>query len=162
MHVVESEQRLIDCPSDCSLLWHTVFDNFCVYLLHDFAAFVKWVHQTEHLQVFAVVGFDNGGDEGVVHHAQDVVLTLYELFVARLEPDLLQHKAHAIVIQLLNDKHLTHVSRADPLAFEVNFVDVVGRQHAFNFEKAIVLLRYSFTLAAVLKHVRVKIFASLD
>lgn len=90
--------------------------------------------QAQGLGLVVVVCLDNSRDEGVVHHSQNVVLTLHEIFKSLLQQDFFQNKVHLVVVLLLRDIDSPLVSGANLLPFIVDLIDVFSLENTSDLE----------------------------
>jgi hypothetical protein len=100
VHVIKRKQHLVDSPCNALLIGFLIFvDN----LIRDFATFVEGSNETQHLRLLVVIRFNNVSNEGVVHHPQNIVLTLEECLVSFFQVYLFKYKTHLVVVFLLDD-----------------------------------------------------------
>lgn len=137
MHVIQRQQHLVDCPRNIFLTWDFVFN---VNHMRDFTTFVEWMDHTEDLLFVVVIGLDNGRNKWMVHYTKNIVFSLQKLLEPALKNDLLHHKTHVFIIDLLNNRDFAIVSIPDLPAFQINLVNIFSFKQSLEFKPLFSLL----------------------
>ena len=138
MHVIQSQQHLVNCPCNIFLTRDFVF-NVSNHM-RNFTTFVEWKDYTESFLFVVVIGLDNSGNKWMVHFTKNIVFSLQKLLIIALRNNLLHQKTHVFVINLLNNGGFPIVSITDLPAFKINLVNIFSFKQSLEFKPLLSLL----------------------